>query len=133
MLKIFFFLFVFITSLISESLNFSEQRYSDALGTSITLEGQISFKEESLHIKYNDSNREILYEDSILILKQNGEILELDEMESQRVSQYFEILLLLHSGDEEVLKEKFNVKKKENKSELIPKGYVANFLQMIEL
>lgn len=128
------FLTIFFTlSLMSESLNFSEQRYSDALGRYISFSGEITFEEESLHIKYTKSNREILYKDSMLTLKQNGNVVELDEVESSRIAQYFEILLLLHSEDEEALKEKFEVEKKDDISLLFPKGYTANFLEKIEL
>ncbi|MEN8302461.1 MAG: hypothetical protein ABFQ64_00150 [Campylobacterota bacterium] len=132
-LRILFLMFLFISSLLSDSFNFSEVRYSDALERSIKLKGEITFEKNSLHIKYNDSERSILYKDSVLTLKENDRTVELEEAELQRVSQFFEILLLLHSGDESALNDKFDMQRFEDKSMLIPKGYIGNFVQKIEL
>lgn len=120
-------------SLFAKSFNFSEDRYSDALGRSIPLDGEITFEKDRLFIKYKDSNREILYQDSSLELKDGADILVLAKEESQRMSQYFKIILLLYANDETELAKKFDIEIKDDTSVLFPKGYMKDFLQKIIL
>lgn len=124
---------LFITSLFSDSFYFTEERYSDALERSIKLNGEITFEKESLHIRYTKSDREILYKNSLLTLKEGGKTVELGDVESGRISQYFEILLLLHGKDETILGKKFDVQKKDQYTILVPKDYMRNFLEMIKI
>ncbi len=132
-MKALFVFFTLISTLMASSYNFVETRYSDALDSSMELRGEISFERNSLFIKYTGSDRSILYKDSILTLKQNGEVLELDDVESQRISQYFEILLLLHEGDDELLAKKFEITKENNRTRLKPKEEIKRFIEKIIL
>lgn len=120
-------------SLFAKSFNFIEDRYSDALGRSISLDGEITFEKDRLFIKYKDSNREILYKDSSLELKDGADILVLAKEESQRMSQYFKIILLLYANDEKELEKKFDIKTENDISVLFPKGHMKDFLQKIVL
>lgn len=122
-----------VSTLMAKSYNFNEIRYSDALDQSIALSGEISFLVDGLSIKYNNSDKSILYQDSTLTFKQGEELIELDEQEAHRISQYFEILLLLHSSDDETLSQKFEVHKDENSTRLKPKGEMSRSVEKIIL
>ncbi|MEJ2373597.1 MAG: hypothetical protein P8Y16_07405, partial [Sulfurimonas sp.] len=68
-LKFSFILFVISATLLAQTYTFIEQRYSDALEKSFTLNGKISFlKEDALEIEYPQKNRSILYENGIVSL-----------------------------------------------------------------
>lgn len=121
------------STLFSSSFNFIEDRYSDALERSITLDGEISFEKNRLFIKYKDSNREILYSDSSIELKEGVDILVLVKEESQRMAQYFKIILMLYENDETELQDKFEIEKMGEKTLLTPKDYMKDFLQKISL
>ena len=126
--------YLFLTTLlVASSYNFSETRYSDALDKSMTIKGEITFKVDGLAIKYTQSDRALNYEDGELEYYQNGELVELDEVEAIKIAEYFEIIILLYSGDEDALNAAFEVTKEGAFSFLIPLGEMKNHISKIKL
>lgn len=122
-----------LSSVMATSYNFSETRYSDAFDESVTLSGEISFLQEGLSIKYNNSDKALHYENGDLVYSQNGESVEISEEESTRIVQYFEIILLLYSGSEDSLDREFSVTKEKNRLFLTPLNEMKNYISKIEL
>ena len=87
----------------------------------------------NLFIKYINSNKTILYKESDLIFKEGNAVLKIDEVQKQRISQYFKVILLLYSNDEKILNEKFDVVKNKNKIILSPKADLKNYINKIVL
>ena len=133
MMKLFVVLVIFVSSLIATTYNFSETRYSDALGKSIELHGEITFLEDGLDIKYNNSDKSLHYENGDLTYLQDGEALEISEEEITRITQYFDIVILLYSNDTKRLESQFNVQAKDNKTILTPLNEIKNYISKIEL
>ncbi|MCD4668571.1 MAG: hypothetical protein K8R44_08340, partial [Sulfurimonas sp.] len=61
----FFISLIFSNILFSSSFDFSETRYSYAFDKSKILQGQISFESNSLAIKYENSDKTIVYKNSV--------------------------------------------------------------------
>ena len=133
MMKLFLLLVLLVGTLFSKSYHFKETRYSDAFEASTSLDGIIRFKENSLKINYQSSDTEIVYEDADLVIKQNSELLDIDENQRQSMSSFFEILLMIYHNDESVLKEHFEVKHQENKTLLNPKGDLSQYIEKLTL
>ena len=133
MIKFLVLFVMLLSSLFARSYNFSETRYSDAFDESVTLNGEISFLPEGLSIKYNNSDKALHYENGDLNYLQNGESVEISEEEAARVVQYFEIIILLYSGDEESLHREFSVTKEKDKLVLTPLNEMKNYINKIEL
>ena len=119
--------------LYASSYNFSEVRYSDALGKSMTLRGVISFGDASLEIFYDESKKKLHYEDEELSIYEDDEELEVDDGEAMKIAQYFEIIILLYSADKEELNEEFKVEKEGSKTILYPKDEMQDYINKIEL
>lgn len=132
-MKLFILLVVFISSLYSQSYNFTETRYSDAFGKSMELKGVIHFKENALKINYETNNREIVYKDSLLSVSQDGEALDAPKRQAQSMGIFFQTILLLHSNDEASLSERFSVIQEENKTLLNPKGNLSYYVKKLTL
>ena len=132
-MKLFLIVLMLISSLFSKTYNFTETRYSDAFDSSLDLDGIISFKKHGLKINYKNDNREILYEDSLLVIKENEKVLDIDAMQIQSVSSFFEILLMIYNNDEVALKENFILKNIENKIELQPKNNISQHIEIISV
>ena len=132
MLKIIILILTFLIAK-ADSFNFTELRYSDALDRSIELKGEISFLENGLYINYIDSKKSLHLQDEKLTYKEDEENITLDEQQAQRIAQYFEILILLHSGDDRLLKTMFDVHTGSDKTLLKAKGSVGHFVTSIEL
>ncbi len=126
--------FLFLaTFLVASSYNFSETRYSDALNKSMILKGEITFKVDGLAIKYTQSNRALNYEDGELEYFDDGELVEMGEEEAMKIAQYFEIIILLYSGDEDALNSAFEVTKEGEFSLLTPLGEIKEHISKIKL
>ena len=132
-MKCFFISLIFSTILFSSSFNFSETRYSYAFDKSVALQGKIDFEVNALRIKYENNDRTIIYENSILSIKDGETDLELDYMQSQRLSSFFEILLLVNANDTKLLEEKFEIIKDKNKIVLNPKDELGEHIKNIHL
>ena len=132
MFKILIIFMIFANMLIAESFNFSELRYSDAISKSIVLEGQIDFFKEGLKIVYPKNAKSLEYKDDNLIYKEAGKEVEIDDIQSTQIMRYFDVLILLHYGDEKSYNDMFEVKVESNTTYLKPRGMIKNYLQSIE-
>ena len=130
-----FFLFSFFinTLLFAQSYNFSELRYSDAIGKYSQVDGKIEFTKEGLNIEYPKKKKKLVYDGQSVTLLQDSKELELKEQQEQYMMQYFEILKMLHEGDESELKEEFEVEKREYKTLLTPTSTLKYYINSIEL
>lgn len=124
---------IFISLALSSSFNFSEVRYSDAIDKSIEFHGKITFLEDGLFIEYKDINKSLKYSADSLAYVQDGQKIKLSEVEAQKIIQYFNVLMLLHSDNEELLSTQFSIEKLQDKSILKPKGDLEKFIKKIEI
>ncbi|MCK9492013.1 MAG: hypothetical protein M0Q24_07975 [Sulfurimonas sp.] len=121
------------SSVFAQTYSFTELRYSDAINRSTQLEGKISFTKNGLNISYPQSAREIDYDNDTLNYYENGKIVQLPEMQSSKMMQYFDILRLLHKGDESELEGMFEIEDRSNVKILKPLGAIKNYINLIEL
>jgi hypothetical protein len=133
MFKLIFLIFLSFSSVIATTYRFSEQRFSDALNRSIKLEGRITFTETALYIEYDKSHKSLDYRNDKLTYMINGEPVEMDEINQQKVMQYFDILVLLHQGKMDAIGKMFTTEKIANVMTLYPLQSLANFISKIEL
>lgn len=122
-----------IEMLFASTYSFTEIRYSDALGASTQLHGEISFEKEALRIDYSKDRRSLDYRDGDLTYMEDEKPVKISEQQVQGIVQYFEILLLLHSGDESALYDSFEVEKAEDMTILRPIGTIGRFVKRMEL
>ncbi len=120
-------------SLFGEAYNFTELRYSDATGRYTQLEGTIDFTSDGLTINYPKAARELKYKNNFLTYFENDKEVALDEMHVTQITQYFDILKLLHNGDESEFKEMFEIDKSSTKTLLKPLGSMKSYIDYIEL
>jgi outer membrane lipoprotein-sorting protein len=131
--KTLFLVFFFATALFAKSYNFSELRYSDATGRYKQLNGIIEFSKDGLELEYKKEGRKLLYDGENVEYFQNGKEVALATKTQNYLSYYFEILKLLHEGDESELRENFSVKEEELKTVLLPLGSMRYYIDSIEL
>ena len=122
-----------VGSVFAQSYDFTELRYSDAINRYTLLEGKISFNKNGLNIKYPKSSRELDYKDDTLLYYENEKEISLPDMQVSKMIQYFEILSLLHNGDESELEDMFEVENQADGKILKPLGAIKNYISNIEL
>jgi len=119
--------------LYADTFEFTETRYSDAIDRSIELQGEIEFLQNGLRINYPHEDKTLNYNEGLLEYSEKGEVQDLDDDIIERISQYFEILILLHKGDDKILSESFEITKDENISTLSPKDSLSDYIISIKL
>jgi outer membrane lipoprotein-sorting protein len=124
---------IFVSLALSSSFNFNEVRYSDAIERSIEFSGKITFLKDGLFIAYKDINKSLKYSADSLVYMQDNQVLKLDEQETQKITEYFNVLMLLHGNNEDLLSTQFFIEKLQDKSILKPKGDLGKFIERIEL
>ena len=133
MFKLLFFLLFSLSTLCAKSYDFTELRYSDAIGKFTQLEGKITFKQEGLSIEYPKSKRLLEYDGEDVLFFENEKEVDLPSVQASNMMHYFDILKLLHEGDETELEESFDIKKHDGKTLLSPKGSIKYYIEHIEL
>jgi hypothetical protein len=114
-------------------LPFTEIRYSDAFNKSVTLQGNITFGDERVSIAYKENNESLFYDDGDLTIYENGKEHPLDAMQEERMAAFFDILLLLHSNNQRLLEENFDIKHTKAYDILLPKGDMQEYIKKIEI
>ena len=117
----------------SDSFNFSELRYSDAIDKHIELKGEITFLQNGLKIFYPKFFKSLHYENDSLIYEENDQKIDLSEVQAGQIMSYFDILILLHKGDEKAYDGVFNVAKEGGLIILEPIGSIKNYIKNIEM
>ena len=133
MIKIIFTFFLFAGIVSAESYNFTELRYSDATGRYVQLEGKIDFSKDGLNIKYPKTLRELDYQNGTLTYLENNKEVPLNDNQTSKMTQYFEVLMLLHRGDESELNDMFEADNNSSKRILKPLGSMKYYINYIEL
>jgi len=133
MLKILLQLLIYSNILFGSSYHFSEVRYNFAIDKSVEHKGKIDFFEDGLKILYPDANKSLKYKDENLSYKESNKEIELNEMQSQQIMRYFDLLILIHKGDNDLINEMFDVNKTSTITNLKPKGMIKNYISNIEL
>ncbi len=132
MYKVILLILIFVDYLLADSYNFSEIRYSDAIGQSIEMKGKISFIENGLIIEYSNK-KSLAYQNDMLVYKENLQIINLDDLQMEQIKSYFDLLILFHSGNKDALSNVFEVEDAQTTVLLKPKGTLQNYIIKVEL
>lgn len=133
MFKLFTLFFLLVTLLFAECYPFSELRYTDAIGRSVQLDGEINFTQDGLVIKYPKIATELVYDGESIVYLNNGKESALKATQESNMMHYFDILKTLHKGDESELKSRFEITKSADMTLLKPTGTIKYYINKIEL
>lgn len=132
-MKVFILLLIYFNIAFATAYNFTETRYSDALDRLIEFKGQIDFLKDGLIIKYPSDDKVLDYQNGNLTYFEKEKEQEIDKEKIQKITQYFDILMMLHNDDETTMKNVFEISKEKEKTELKPMGVIKNYIKNIEL
>ncbi len=128
----FFLPLVLITSLFSQTINFKEEKYIEALETQTKKFGTIEFKEDSIKSTYKNSDETLLFKDETLYITKGSETQEIDLNRDMPKKIYFSVLEAIYLDDLSNLELYFEIEKNNNLITLKPKSVVANYVKEIK-
>ncbi len=127
-LSIFLLLFIHSNASI---INFEEEKYISAIDDTLHKKGTLEFKNQSIKLKYNNSNRVLIYNDDTLTLKNGNEIQQIDLETQLPLKMVFLLIESIHTNNLENLEEFFIIEKNETII-LKPKGSLKSYIKQVE-
>lgn len=129
--------FILITTIIlfSDTVNFKEGKYVEALDIFTYRDGNISYESNQTIIHYKDGKTIIKSDNNLTVHNKKGELLTTINLnERADISLYFRLTKALFSKNFETLKENFEIKELKDKKYLFnPKDEVKNIITTLEL
>ncbi|MDB2562667.1 hypothetical protein N9X61_03590 [Sulfurimonas sp.] len=132
MFKVIVILVIYISASFADTFHFKELRYSNAIDKAIEIEGQIRFMKNGLKIFYPQGLKSIKYQNDIIVYKEDNQETELGIGQQRQLASYFDILILLHQGNESAYKDMFEVSKRDLIVTLEPTGMLEDYIKKIE-
>jgi len=129
--------FILITTIIlfSDTVNFKEGKYVEALDIFTYRDGNISYESNQTIIHYKDGKTITKSDNNLTVHNKKGELLTTINLnERADISLYFKLTKALFSKNFESLKENFEIKELKDKKYLFnPKDEVKNIITTLEL
>jgi len=133
MIKSLFSLLIFVSLAFAQNYKFSELKYVDAISSYTQRDGVITFKEQGLSISYPKTKNEFHYDGSDIIYLKDGKKQDLDEKQATNMMFYFNILKMLHNGNDTELNKHFKITKNKEKTTLIPTDFLHYYIKKISM
>ncbi len=132
-MKIILFVLLLTSIVFSKTYEFTETRYSNALDKERKLYGVIDFLDKGVRIKYNDTDIELLYKDGDFEYLKGGEKLTLQEGQKSYLTNFFNIIYLIHKNNFQKLSNNFSVVRKENMIILYPTDVSKEYVEKLKI
>ena len=131
MFKIFITLFIFSISTFALTINFSEEKYHEAIDSSFTKEGNITFLDNSIEVAYKDDDAKVIYHDENLTIVEKGEKKEIDLESRPEVKMFFTLFRAIYFEDKALLEEFFKLTVFDGVTTLSPNAVVSNYIDKV--
>lgn len=128
MYKLFLFFIINIYAF-AQTIHFKEQRYIYALNNSIYKKGFIDFSKKSIETWYEKSDEKLIFKDSNLYIKKGSTLTQNNNIASK---VYFTLLEGIFFDNKDKINSFFKIEQKEEKTLLLPKNSVSNYLEKVE-
>ncbi len=131
MIKKLLLVFLFISSVYADIVNFKENRYLYAIDNSFSKKGTIIFEKESIEVSYNLDSKIMVYSNDKLTIKDGDEVYEVDLEKNIHMKVFFYLLEAIYYNRQDHLKEFFTIKDDNSTILLNPKDLVSNYISHI--
>lgn len=132
MCRILFLSLFMVLSLFADSVKFKEEKYVNALQTSVNREGILKIEKDFIEINYKKDDKSfIFYNEHIISKKQNKK--ELIKYEDNiELAVFIKLIKGIYKNQFEDLKEYFKISSENGKIILIPNEYISSVIEKIE-
>jgi len=118
-------------TLSAKTIQFSEEKYHEALDTSFTKKGKITFLENSLEILYEAEKSKLIYSEDLLIIKSKEESKEINLKDKPQINMFFTLIRGIYFEDKELLSNFFNLTNDDKVYTLTPKPITSNYIDKV--
>jgi len=129
MFKVLLILFITILPVFSKTINFSEEKYIEALGKTFSKKGKISFLKNKIVIVYDHDNSILTYNGEYLTTEKNNKIKKLDLAKNPSVKMFFLLFEAIYFNKKHVLEAYFSSKKTGGITQLVPNETISRYIE----
>ncbi|WP_419782609.1 hypothetical protein [Malaciobacter marinus] len=127
------FLFLFSTIfLFSNEIEFKEEKYIDALNTSVYRNGILNINKDFIKVAYPQQNKSFTFTKENIIEKNAKKENVITYEDNLDLTIFSKIIESIYTNKVENIKEYFDIKKSNKVTTLLPNEYVANVIDKIE-
>lgn len=128
---IFIFCFLFL-NLNASIINFQEEKYIEVIDNTVYKKGTLEFIDKKISLKYNNSNRVLIYENNSLIINDGDDTQSIDLNKQVTLKMIFLLIESINNNDLKALQEYFEVSTKNKITNLNPKYSLSNYIENVE-
>lgn len=122
---------IFTLFLNAETIHFQEEKYIEVVGNSFYKKGTLEFKNNSIKLQYNNSNKVLKYQNDTLTLLNEGQEEPIDQNVQTMLKMVFLLIQSIYYDDMETLKDFFTIKLNQQEIELLPKENLSSYIKTI--
>ena len=124
-------LILFTLFLSAKTIQFSEEKYHEALDKSFRKEGNITFSEKSMVIQYKGKEEKLIYQENLLVIEREGKRKEIDLDTQPSLKMFFILFDAIYFERKEVLESYFKTKEENAVQKLNPKAMIASYIDSV--
>ncbi len=129
MFKVLLILCLTVLPAFAKTIDFSEEKYIEALGKTFTKKGKISFFKNKIVIVYDHDDSILTYDGEYLITKKNNKIKKLDLSKKPSVKMFFILFEAIYFNKNKVLKTYFSSKQAVGITQLVPNETISRYIE----
>ena len=115
----------------AKTIQFSEEKYHEALDKSFTKEGNITFLDKSMEIEYKNTKEKLIYSGNLLVIEKAGERKEINIENKPSIKMFFVLFDAIYFERKEILDSYFNNKTENSVQKLMPKALIASYIDSV--
>mgnify|MGYP000187395413 CR=1 FL=1 len=104
MLKIFIFLSIFILNIFAQTITFKEEKFLNALQTSVYKDGKIDFKKDYIEVSYKNLSTSYIFFDDHFISKDNQTEQRLNYEDRVELNLFYKLINFIYKDKKEFIK-----------------------------
>ncbi|RBQ30735.1 hypothetical protein CRU92_10335 [Arcobacter sp. FW59] len=124
--------FILTTFAFSSSIDFEEEKYVNALQTSVYKYGNIDIKDDIITVSYKNLSSSYIFYEDYFILKDKDNEQKLSYDEKVELSLFYKLISFIYKDRKDGVEEFFKLQNIDENSVLIPNEYVSNAIEKIE-
>jgi hypothetical protein len=130
--KLLLFCWLFTFVLKADFIKFQEERYINALNTSVYKTGQLYIKKNLITLHYPNEKKTFIFKDDYIIEKNNNNEKIKTYEENLELSVFSKLIRSIYYNQTKPLEVYFEIKNQKGKTILLPFSYISNVIQKIE-
>lgn len=120
-----------LTLLYAQSINFIEEKYHDAIESTFTKTGIISFLDKNITVEYPKETTKLIYTQGFLRIEENNNSQTMTLEDKPEIELFFTLFKAIYFEDKRLLSSYFLEDKENQTFTLTPKALISSYIDKV--